>query len=118
MNCAATINYVFFLIRYDEADKLLHEALEKAQAKKCEFAIDNIYDNLSLLYMRKGEYSKAEPTIVELMVRLLKNGTHQGAPIIVELSLRLANIYAERGEIEKAEDGMHKFSFFIFFCLV
>lgn len=94
-----------FIVRFDYAERLLHDALEKATAEKFEVAIDDIYDNLSTLYMRKGENEKAEPVIVHLMQRLLKNGTPQGAPAIVELSLRLADIYAKRGDLEKAEDG-------------
>lgn len=90
---------------FDKSEQLLHLALKMAQERSDEQAITYVYDVLANLAFQKEDFSKAEKLFVEVMKRLLANGTAADDNAIVEISLKLAAMYGKLSQDAKAEEG-------------
>ncbi|KAL1123721.1 hypothetical protein AAG570_001494 [Ranatra chinensis] len=84
---------------------MLHIALKIAQEQQNEDGITYIYDLLANLAFAQGEFGKAEKLFVNVMQRLMSKGVTEDDLKINHMSLKLAKIYEEKNEFEKAEEG-------------
>ncbi|KAM7305546.1 tetratricopeptide repeat protein 19, mitochondrial [Ixodes scapularis] len=90
---------------YKKAESILHVALKMAQERMDPQAETYIFDILANVAYEKGEYLKAEKLFVDVMQRAISSGTPRDDNSIVEMSLKLAQIYSQTNDIEKAEQG-------------
>lgn len=90
---------------HDLCDTTLHEALELARSASNEKAIDYIYVILADNAMAMRELTKAEALYKETLRRILASNAKEDDESVIEISLQLATIYAERKEYENAEEG-------------
>lgn len=91
--------------QYKKAESILHVALRIAQERMDPEAETYIFDILANVAFEKGEHSKAEKLFVDVMQRTIAAGTPRDDNSIVEMSLKLAQIYSMRKDSEKAEQG-------------
>lgn len=91
----------------NKAEQLLHIALKTAQETQNRQAVTYIYDLLANVAYQKEEYSKAETLFKEVLKRVLADGMAEDDNAVVEISLKLASVYASRGDYEKAVQGFH-----------
>ncbi|KAH7723091.1 Protein DDL-3 a [Aphelenchoides avenae] len=95
--------------RYDEAlmilDAALHE-LEESDRPEKEIAISRVLDELANTYYEQGDLDKAERSFRDVVQRLIRlHGKTQSSPEFIGISLKLADIFAQRGELSEAETG-------------
>nr|XP_042899161.1 tetratricopeptide repeat protein 19 homolog, mitochondrial isoform X2 [Parasteatoda tepidariorum] len=90
---------------YNKAETVLHLALKLAQERQDLQAQRYIFDLLANVAFEKGDLGKAEKLFIELTKELLATGTSYDDNSVVEISLKLASIYSQRSEREKAESG-------------
>ncbi|KAK8746873.1 hypothetical protein OTU49_016872 [Cherax quadricarinatus] len=88
-----------------KAEQLLHVALKSAQETQNELAIIYIYDLLANLAYQREEYLKAEKLFKEVLQRILSGGMAEDDNAVVEISLKLASVYASMFDYEKAVEG-------------
>ncbi|RZF42170.1 hypothetical protein LSTR_LSTR004319 [Laodelphax striatellus] len=103
-----TIKRGILLIQKEElqaAEQMLHLALRLAQEQQNSDGVTYVYDLLANVAFERHQFSKAEKLFVNVMQRELAKGTPKDDPKIVHMSLKLAKIYEETGQIEKAEHG-------------
>lgn len=91
----------------NKAEQLLHIALKTAQEGQNRLAITYIFDLLANLAYQREEYSKAENLFKEVLQRMLADGMPEDDNAVVEISLKLASVYASRKDYEKAVEGFH-----------
>ena len=99
---------------FDQAEQLCHEALamlvplrrEKVfSAEKLLQVTVYVYDVMANLALARGEMDKAEKMFKETLKGLLQQGMQQDANAVVDISLKLAMIYASQGNDEQAGQG-------------
>lgn len=97
--------------QFDEALAVLHEALHKCEETKNENGITYCLDMMANIYYFVGRYDEAEQTFASVIQRILSSKDNvdgvspEKSPAMVELSLKLADVYAMKGEDEKAISG-------------
>lgn len=88
-----------------KAEQLLHVALKMAQETNNQQAVTYIFDLLANLAYQREEYPKAERLFRDVLQRLLSGGMPENDNAVVEISLKLASVYASQGDYEKAVQG-------------
>jgi len=88
------------------ADKLLHVALKLANDMQYQAAATHIYCLMANLAMERGLLGQAERLFTEVLKRLMASGEAQDSNAVVEISLKLAQIFIANGDIGKAEKGL------------
>nr|XP_033777788.1 tetratricopeptide repeat protein 19, mitochondrial [Geotrypetes seraphini] len=88
-----------------DAEHILHEALWLAQQSHNSEAITYTYDLMANLAFVKGELSNAETLYKAVMSNLLVTGTPQEDNGIIEISLKLAMIFAAQSQHQLAIAG-------------
>lgn len=90
---------------HDKAEITLHEALQVAVDSDHQSAIDYIYVVLADNALAARELEKAEKLYKEVLRRLMSNNVKEDDESVIEISLQLATIYAERHDYENADEG-------------
>lgn len=99
---------------FDEAEQLCHEALARLvplqrekifSAEKLLQVTVYIYDVMANLALIRGQMDKAETMFKETLKGLLQQGMLKDANAVVDISLKLAMIYATQGNDERALQG-------------
>lgn len=90
---------------FKKAEQMLHVALRQAQSLQNYDAVTYIYDVMANLAFDVGDYQKAESLFVTVMQRLISSGTPKDDMKIIHISLKMAKLYEQRGDADKAEDG-------------
>ena len=90
---------------FNNAEDLLHVALGIAQQIKDEQAEIFILDLLANMYFETRDYVKAEKAFKEVLSRELSSGRPEDTESVIEISAKLAKMYAEKGDTEKAKSG-------------
>lgn len=95
-------------IRYHDALRVADEMLKlkKINFKTYIYAKTKIYDNLADMALGQGELEKAERLYKETMKGCLQQGVPRDDNSIIELSLKLASIYAMVDRSTEAEQGL------------
>ncbi|KAK8383081.1 hypothetical protein O3P69_011536 [Scylla paramamosain] len=88
-----------------KAEQLLHVGLKMAQETNNQQAVTYIFDLLANLAYQREEYPKAERLFKDVLQRLLSGGMAEDDNAVVEISLKLASVYASEGDYEKAVQG-------------
>lgn len=98
----------------DEAETLYHEALKIGAGQYEHKQLDdrrwllmriNIYDLMANLAMQAGKLPEAERLYKEVIKACLQHGVGQEDESVIELSVKLASIYAMQQRKEEAEQG-------------
>ena len=99
---------------FDEAERLCHEALAMLvplqrenvfSAEKLLQVTAYVYDVMANLALIRGQFDKAETMFKETLKGLLQQGMEKDANAIVDISLKLAAIYAKQGNNGQAIQG-------------
>merc|ERR1719320_2025556 len=90
-----------------KADKLLHVALKLANDMQYQAAATHIYCLMANLAMERGLVGQAERLFTEVLKRLMASGEAQDSNAVVEISLKLAQIFLANGNRVKAEKGLN-----------
>ncbi|KAK7459412.1 hypothetical protein BaRGS_00039007 [Batillaria attramentaria] len=95
-------------IRYHDALKVAEEMLKlrKINQKTYIYAKTNIYDSLADMALGRGELEKAESLYKETMKCCLQQGLAQDDNALIELSIKVASIYAMQDRKAEAEKGL------------
>ncbi|XP_076820576.1 tetratricopeptide repeat protein 19, mitochondrial-like isoform X2 [Clavelina lepadiformis] len=88
-----------------KAEMLYLHALHIALERKDRRVIARVQDLLANLALTTNQLDKAEPLFRNVLQNLIATGTSQTDPAVLEISLKLASIYAQRGEKELAITG-------------
>nr|XP_009858930.1 tetratricopeptide repeat protein 19, mitochondrial-like isoform X1 [Ciona intestinalis] len=88
-----------------KAEMLYIQALHLALERKDRKVIAYIQDLLANLALHTNEYDKAEPLFRNVLQNLIATGKEPNDPAILEISLKLASIYASQGKRELAITG-------------
>ena len=80
--------------------------LKKISFKTYIFAKTNIYDSLADMALARGELEKAEGLYKETMKGCLQQGLAEDDNAIIELSIKVASIYAMLDRKTEAEQGL------------
>ncbi|KRX87116.1 Tetratricopeptide repeat protein 19, mitochondrial [Trichinella pseudospiralis] len=95
---------------FEDAIDILHTALRIAEEENDDRAINYIYDLLANIYYEMNVSEKALALFHNLMNRLLSQNVAKDDASIIEISLKMADLYAMMGNDEMAESGFE-------FCL-
>ncbi|KAL1244905.1 Tetratricopeptide repeat protein 19 [Trichinella spiralis] len=95
---------------FEDAIDILHNALKIAEEANDDRAINYIYDLLANIYYEMNVSEKALALFHNLMNRLLSQKVPKDDASIIEISLKMADLYAMMGNDEMAESGFE-------FCL-
>ena len=87
----------------EKAERILHLSLRVAQEQANTPAVTYIYDLLANIAFEQRNFAKAERLLNELLRRLAADATDSNA--FVEISLKLASVFASSGDTERAEAG-------------
>ncbi|KAK2587427.1 hypothetical protein KPH14_003139 [Odynerus spinipes] len=90
---------------FKKAEQMLHVALKQAQSLQNQEAITYIYDLMANLAFDTNSLKKAETLFLSVLQRLLSSGVAENDLKVIHISLKLANIYEQKGNIQKAETG-------------
>ena len=90
----------------DKADKMLQIALKQAQNIGHEEAVTHIFSLMANLALERRLYSQAEALFTKVLQRLVSGGEPQDSNAVVEISLKIAQIFHRNGETAKAEQGL------------
>jgi len=90
-----------------KAEQLLHVALKTAQEAQNSQAVTYIYDLMANVAFQSNQYAKAENLFKHVMQRLISGGMAEDDNALVEISLKLASVYASMEDYEKAVSGFH-----------
>uniref|UniRef100_A0A915L858 Tetratricopeptide repeat protein 19, mitochondrial n=1 Tax=Romanomermis culicivorax TaxID=13658 RepID=A0A915L858_ROMCU len=91
--------------KFNEAENALHKTLALAGSKHNEGATNYVLDLMANLYYQMEKYEESIAIFTELMRRLMTSGTKKEDPAMIEVSLKLADMYARTGDDERAEIG-------------
>ncbi|XP_054993977.1 tetratricopeptide repeat protein 19, mitochondrial isoform X2 [Sorex araneus] len=89
----------------EEAELILHDALRLAYQSDNKKAITYTYDLMANLAFMRGQLENAEKLFKATMSYLLGGGMQQEDNAIIEISLKLASIYAAQNKQEFAHAG-------------
>ncbi|XP_059826212.1 tetratricopeptide repeat protein 19, mitochondrial-like [Hypanus sabinus] len=88
-----------------DAERILHQALHLAQQAQNNQAISYIYCQMSNLAFLRGDLLSAERLFKATMSQLLGSGMQQDDNSLIEISLKLCNIYATTDRHHLAVEG-------------
>ncbi|XP_003375482.1 putative tetratricopeptide repeat-containing domain protein [Trichinella spiralis] len=88
---------------FEDAIDILHNALKIAEEANDDRAINYIYDLLANIYYEMNVSEKALALFHNLMNRLLSQKVPKDDASIIEISLKMADLYAMMGNDEMAE---------------
>ena len=88
-----------------KAEVVLHKALDLALASSNDQAVDYVYVILADNAMAARDLTKAEMLYKETLRRILSKDAKEDDESVIEISLQLATIYAERKDFENADEG-------------
>lgn len=92
--------------QYDDAIQVLQVALEEAEERKEEMPITRVYDELANTYYENLNIEEADKYFRIVIQRLVQlHGKKDFDPEFIGVSLKLADILAQKGELESAESG-------------
>ncbi|VDK51735.1 unnamed protein product [Anisakis simplex] len=92
--------------KYEEAIQILEASLEMAKERGEELPISRVLDELANTYYEMGNLEKAEELFRLLIRRMMElHGKHESDPEFIGISLKLADIFAQNGQLENAETG-------------
>ncbi|TSK82140.1 Tetratricopeptide repeat protein 19, mitochondrial [Bagarius yarrelli] len=97
--------YSMMLGELDEANVFLHKAIRLSHQSHNNDAIIYTYSLMANLAFIKGELDNAEKLFKAAMSYMLSGGTPQDDNAVIEMSLKLASIYATQNKNELAEHG-------------
>jgi len=89
-----------------KADKLLHISLKLANDMQHQAAVTHIYCLMANLAMERGLVGQAERLFTTILKRILAQGEAQDSNAVVEISLKLSQIFLANGDMAKAEKGL------------
>ncbi|XP_003707054.3 tetratricopeptide repeat domain 19 [Megachile rotundata] len=95
---------------FEKAEQMLHVALMQAQTLQHYDGITYVYDVMANLAYDTNNLDKAEKLFVSVLQRLMSKGVPEHDLAIIHISLKIADIYSKRGDLEKAEKG-YRFCF-------
>ncbi|XP_075053025.1 tetratricopeptide repeat protein 19, mitochondrial isoform X2 [Mixophyes fleayi] len=95
----------------EEAEEILHKTLHLAQECESKRAITYTYDLMANLALLRGSYDHAEKLFKTTMIYMLDGGVKQDDNSFIEISLKLASIYAALNKEDLAAAGYQ-------FCIV
>lgn len=95
-------------IRYHDALRVADEMLKlrKINQKTYIYAKTNIYDSLADIALGQGDLEKAERLYKETMKGCFQQGLAREDNAIIELSIKMASIYAMQDRAAEAEQGL------------
>ncbi|XP_053484084.1 tetratricopeptide repeat protein 19, mitochondrial [Ictalurus furcatus] len=99
--------YSMMLGELDAANGFLHKAIRLAHQSHNDDAIIYTYSLMANLAFVQGELDNAEKLFKAAMSFMLSGGTAQDDNAVIEMSLKLASIYATQNKNELAEHGFH-----------
>ena len=88
-----------------KADKMLHIALKLANDMQHQAAVTHIYCLMANLALERGLVRQAERLYTSILTRILADGEKQDSNAVVEISLKLAQIFMANGDQAKAMQG-------------
>jgi len=88
------------------ADQLLHVALKLATDMQYHSAVTHIYCLMANLAIERGLVGQAERLFTEVLKRLMASGEAPDSNAVIEISLKLAQIFMTNGDKWKAEKGL------------
>ncbi|KAI1727383.1 tetratricopeptide repeat domain-containing protein [Ditylenchus destructor] len=92
--------------RYTEAIDVLHDALKIAEERKHAESISRVYDEMANAYYEMGDFDNADKLFREVIQRLIRlHGKNEMSAEFIGISLKLADVYARKGDLESAEAG-------------
>uniref|UniRef100_A0A8C4WX62 Tetratricopeptide repeat domain 19 n=1 Tax=Eptatretus burgeri TaxID=7764 RepID=A0A8C4WX62_EPTBU len=91
--------------RLEKAEELLHFAAHLAQNENHENALIYTYDLMANLAMQRGHFEQAEKLFKATMTLYLEHGTKQDDDAMIEMSLKIASIYASQKKHKMAVSG-------------
>ncbi|KAM9501004.1 tetratricopeptide repeat protein 19, mitochondrial isoform 2-T2 [Clarias gariepinus] len=97
--------YNMMLGELDAANSFLHKAIRLAHQSHNKDAIIYTYSLMANLAFVQGELDNAEKLFKAAMSFMLSGGTPQDDNAVIEMSLKLASIYATQNKNELAEHG-------------
>uniref|UniRef100_UPI00358E08A4 tetratricopeptide repeat protein 19, mitochondrial isoform X2 n=1 Tax=Myxine glutinosa TaxID=7769 RepID=UPI00358E08A4 len=89
----------------EKAEELLHSAAHLARNENHENALIYTYDLMANLAMQRGYFEQAEKLFKATMTLYLGHGSKQDDDAMIEMSLKLASIYASQEKHEMAVSG-------------
>eukprot|EP00094_Tigriopus_californicus_P005980 TCALIF_05761-PB protein Name:"Similar to ttc19 Tetratricopeptide repeat protein 19, mitochondrial (Danio rerio)" AED:0.21 eAED:0.21 QI:0/0.57/0.62/0.87/0.71/0.62/8/0/792 len=89
----------------DKSEMLLHIALKQAQDMNHFDGITYVFTVLANLAFERGDYMKAEKTYKDVMKRVMSKGIPAEDNSMIEMSLKLAKVYASWQQHDKAVLG-------------
>jgi len=87
------------------ADQIFHVALKMADDIGHEEGKTHIFSLLANTALERGFIGQAERLFTEVLRRILANGEPQDSNAVVEISLKLADIFNRQNDLDKAEQG-------------
>lgn len=90
---------------FKEAEDILHIALGVARQIEDPRGEVYILDMLANIYFEEKRYDLAEATFKDVLRRELQSGKPENTEGIIEVSAKLARLYAEQGQVDKAKSG-------------
>ncbi|GAA6075151.1 tetratricopeptide repeat protein 19, mitochondrial isoform X1, partial [Tachysurus ichikawai] len=97
--------YSMMLGEFDAANGFLHKAIRLAHQSHNNDAIIYTYTLMANLAFIQGELDNAEKLFKAALSFVLSGGTPQDDNAVIEMSLKLASIYATQNKNELAEHG-------------
>ncbi|XP_044139696.1 tetratricopeptide repeat protein 19, mitochondrial [Bufo gargarizans] len=95
----------------EEAEEILHKTLRLAHECKSKRAIIYTYDLMANLAFLRGQYDNAEKLFKTTLVYMMDGGAKQDDNSFIEISLKLASIYAALNQKDLALEGFQ-------FCII
>ncbi|XP_069047212.1 tetratricopeptide repeat protein 19, mitochondrial isoform X3 [Lepisosteus oculatus] len=89
----------------EAANRILHQAIRLAHQAKNTQAITYTYSMMANLALVQGQFPEAEKLFKAAMSFLLASGAQEDDNAVIEMSLKLASIYASQNKPELAEHG-------------
>uniref|UniRef100_A0AC35TH01 TPR_REGION domain-containing protein n=1 Tax=Rhabditophanes sp. KR3021 TaxID=114890 RepID=A0AC35TH01_9BILA len=93
--------------QYDKAIAFLNEALKMAMKQTDEMVVTRIYSELASTYYFMENNEKAEQLYKLVLQRLIQlHKESDSTPVFIGVSIKLATVFANKGDIENAEIGL------------
>ncbi|KAI6172334.1 FeS cluster biogenesis domain containing protein [Aphelenchoides besseyi] len=92
--------------QFDKALDVLHEALEEVKKLGEEMSITRVIYEVAITHYLAEDFEKAEETFRFVISRLIQlHHKKDNSPEFIGISLKLADIFARRGDLQNAEIG-------------
>ncbi|CAN2387848.1 respiratory chain complex III assembly, partial [Pristimantis euphronides] len=89
----------------EEAEEILHKTLRLAHECESKRAITYTYDLMANLALLRGEYDNAEKLFKTSLIYMIDGGVRQDDNSFIEISLKMASIYATLNQKDLATAG-------------